>query len=73
MCKYCEKFIPKSMSQHYRYCTAKKDFDITNGIDPNLVETSHAETIIDNIQLTIPQTLETTPAVKERPSRRTKK
>jgi hypothetical protein len=58
---------------HYRYCTAKKDFDITNGIDPNLVETSHAETIIDNIQLTIPQTLDTTPAVKERPSRKTKK
>ena len=73
MCKYCEKFIPKSMSQHYRYCTAKKDFDITNGIDPNLLETSHPETIIDNIQLTIPQTLDTTPAVKERTSRKTKK
>ena len=73
MCKYCEKFIPKSISQHYRYCTAKKGFDIKNGIDPNLVETFQPETIIDNIQLTLPQSLETTPAVKERASRKTKK
>lgn len=34
--------------------------------DPNLIETFHPETIIDNIQLTILQTLETIPAVKER-------
>ena len=73
MCKYCEKFIPKSISQHYRYCTAKKDFDIKNGIDPNLVETFQPETIIENIELTLPQTLETTPAVKEKSGRKTKK
>ena len=24
ICKYCEKYIPKSMQQHYRYCSAKK-------------------------------------------------
>lgn len=27
MCKYCEKHVPKSLSQHYRYCSSKKDFD----------------------------------------------
>lgn len=27
ICKYCEKFIPKSLSQHYRYCIDKKNFD----------------------------------------------
>jgi hypothetical protein len=32
LCKYCEKFIPKSLLQHYRYCSAKKDYDIKNGI-----------------------------------------
>ncbi len=27
ICKYCEKFIPKSLLQHYRYCASKKAFD----------------------------------------------
>lgn len=27
ICKYCEKFIPKSLQQHYRYCSEKKKFD----------------------------------------------
>jgi hypothetical protein len=27
ICKYCEKHVAKSMSQHYRYCAAKKEFD----------------------------------------------
>jgi hypothetical protein len=27
ICKYCERFIPKSLSQHYRYCVEKKEFD----------------------------------------------
>lgn len=27
VCKYCEKYIPKSMSSHHRYCASKKDFD----------------------------------------------
>jgi len=27
ICKYCEKFVPKSLSQHYRYCVDKKNFD----------------------------------------------
>lgn len=30
MCKYCEKHVPKSLLQHYRYCSAKKDFDLHN-------------------------------------------
>jgi hypothetical protein len=35
ICKYCEKVVPKSMLQHYRYCTFKRDFDIQNGIQSN--------------------------------------
>lgn len=31
VCKYCEKYIPKSMSSHHRYCSSKKDFE-TNAI-----------------------------------------
>jgi hypothetical protein len=27
ICKYCEKFVPKSLSQHYRYCSEKKAFE----------------------------------------------
>jgi hypothetical protein len=27
ICKYCDKFIPKSLLQHYRYCSSKKNFD----------------------------------------------
>jgi hypothetical protein len=27
ICKYCEVHVPKSLSQHYRYCKAKKVFD----------------------------------------------
>ena len=30
ICKYCEKFIPKSLAQHLRYCTSKKDFQNKN-------------------------------------------
>ena len=84
MCKYCEKFIPKSMSQHYRYCTSKRDFDIKNGIqnnESNLLESSTMEYVVTNIELTIPpsiqqtnlSSLESTTSNKERPSRKTKK
>lgn len=27
VCKFCEKTVPKSMTQHYRYCAAKHEFD----------------------------------------------
>ena len=30
ICKYCEVHVPKSMSQHYRYCKAKKLFETTS-------------------------------------------
>lgn len=69
MCKYCEKFIPKSMSQHYRYCSAKRDFDIKNGIhtDQLLLESS-IEPI--NIELTV-TALE--PILSKEKPRKTKK
>jgi hypothetical protein len=35
ICKYCEKHVAKSMSQHYRYCAAKKEFDSQNEIVVN--------------------------------------
>jgi acetamidase/formamidase len=28
VCIYCEKYIPKSMSSHHRYCTSKKDVSV---------------------------------------------
>ena len=35
ICKYCEKFIPKSLSQHYRYCVDKKNFEKKNNLSSN--------------------------------------
>jgi hypothetical protein len=32
ICKYCNKFIVKSMMQHYRYCTEKREFESKNGV-----------------------------------------
>ena len=51
ICKYCEKFVPKSMSQHYRYCIDKKAFeDSINGKQKqNQIELS-------TIELNIPPT-----------------
>lgn len=66
MCKYCEKFIPKSMSQHYRYCSAKRDFDVKNGIcDDN----SPLEQPIE-LELELAPVSE---AVSTKPGRKTKK
>ena len=39
ICKYCEKFIPKSMAQHLRYCSYKKDFE------------NNPSEILDNLQI----------------------
>jgi hypothetical protein len=79
-CMFCNVWTGKnkaSLGAHMRNCKFniknKNNDEFNNGIDPNLVETSPPETIIDNIQLTIPHTLETTPAVKERTSRKNKK
>lgn len=82
MCKYCEKFVPKSLSQHYRYCFAKKDFDIKNGIinnDQILLETPN-DNINIPVEITIPNTipdftcgeLQNT-TIKEKSSKKTKK
>lgn len=37
MCKYCEKHIPKSLLQHYRYCSSKKEFDTKKESNKNIV------------------------------------
>jgi hypothetical protein len=51
ICKYCEKFIPKSLSSHYRYCSAKPteitklepSINLTNdSSDPFKIISSHA-------------------------------
>jgi hypothetical protein len=31
ICKYCDTYIPKSVKQHMRYCTAKRAYETTNG------------------------------------------
>jgi hypothetical protein len=46
ICKYCEKFIPKSMSQHYRYCSEKKTFE-----DKNIKQSTE----LTSIELDIPK------------------
>ena len=37
ICKYCEKYIPKSMSSHHRYCSSKKDPDTISIITTDIV------------------------------------
>jgi hypothetical protein len=49
VCKYCEKFIPKSLLKHYRYCSAKKEFELTNGI-----QYDSSDHIDDDIDIVIP-------------------
>ena len=76
MCKYCEKFVPKSMSQHYRYCSAKRDFDIKNGIhtiDQPLLEHSMDESIIENVKIIIPDLPLENTVVREKSTRKSKK
>ena len=53
LCKYCEKFVPKSLLQHYRYCVSKKEFDIKNGIEEDVltVEETPLDIIIDEASL----------------------
>lgn len=55
LCKYCEKFIPKSLLQHYRYCSAKKDFDFKNGIINNEDEIENEPLQNQIIEVFIPQ------------------
>jgi len=37
-CKYCQTYVPKSMSQHYRYCSMKPADDVTEDEPPPVVE-----------------------------------
>ena len=69
MCKYCEKFIPKSMSQHYRYCSSKRDFEITNGIqnDAPMLDTT------ESIESMLAQETHLPLESKERSTRKSKK
>ena len=50
VCKYCEKFVPKSLSQHYRYCSDKKIFDDSLANKQHIKDTHP----IDELQLSIP-------------------
>ena len=53
LCKYCEKFVPKSLLQHYRYCISKKEFDIKNGIEEDVltIEETPLDIVIDESSL----------------------
>jgi hypothetical protein len=37
ICTYCEKYIPKSMSSHHRYCTSKKDIETNSTFATDIV------------------------------------
>ena len=64
LCKYCEKFVPKSLLQHYRYCSAKKDFDFKNGIiNDDDVEISVDSIHNQTIEIVIPSV---EPVLKEK-------
>lgn len=43
VCKYCEKHVQKSLSQHYRYCQAKKDAETQK-------QTTLKNTVFTNIE-----------------------
>jgi len=36
ICTYCEKYIPKSMSSHHRYCSSKKDMETNSITTPDI-------------------------------------
>ena len=61
LCKYCEKYVPKSLLQHYRYCSSKRDFDIKNGI---------VDTFIEHVELQVPEEILSN---KEKPNKKSKK
>lgn len=52
ICKYCEKFIPKSLLQHYRYCSSKKEIDnktIHNTNKSDIIIESNNDVLLENI------------------------
>jgi len=52
ICKYCEKHIPKSLSQHYRYCQSKKDKDKESVVSSVQLEVSPVE--IEQVDIILP-------------------
>ena len=50
MCKYCEKLVQKSLSQHYRYCQAKKDFEAEKKDPSNNIVVSTEKSIKKEIR-----------------------
>jgi len=40
ICKYCETHVAKSLSQHYRYCKAKKSLENSNKNERNMIITN---------------------------------
>lgn len=60
ICKYCEKFVPKSLSQHFRYCSEKKAFD--DG------KQKQNPIVLNAVELTIPTTSNKTTKVSKKKS-----
>ena len=46
MCKYCEKHIPKSLLQHYRYCPAKKEIE-SKSCAPQIADIQLVEPLVE--------------------------
>ena len=58
VCKYCEKYIPKSMLSHHRYCSSKKDFDTNAPI--HIIPTPTTDVVISNEVIEIPSSVKKT-------------
>ena len=50
ICKYCNKEVPKSLVQHYRYCKSKLEFDT----DSETNETNELNSTNENIKISQP-------------------
>ena len=46
ICTYCEKYIPKSMSSHHRYCSSKKDIETNSITTPDIA----VDIVLDEIK-----------------------
>ena len=67
ICRYCNKFIHKSMMQHYRYCAEKREWDSKNGITVDSLDGPPEKE--PEPEATVP---EITPPVFTKPPRKTK-
>ena len=55
VCIYCQKYIPKSMSSHHRYCASKKDMGIVSTTIDTIEIPSEIEILSSEIEI-IPST-----------------